>query len=267
MRRAWILALMSVGGCAYGGGGGDGTDSGPAPRTDSGPGIDSGPRPDGGLPGTDSGAAIDSGGGSCSETPCRLVSPQCGCTPGQGCYLSGAGRVCGTPGPEREGQSCSGPTACVQGYLCIGAASGSFCARFCDTDADCPGGTGSLCLTQIDDGSGGAVPGVTLCTIHCTPTTGSGCPTDMGCTIFQESAGAMRTFSSCRAAGSGVAGSVCTDEEDCTAGHLCAEVSAGRRECIRICTVPGGFECSGLETCNAFTDRLLLGGTEYGYCF
>lgn len=263
MREAWILGLiaMSVSGCAYGGGGGN--DAG-IRLMDSGRPLDGGP-PDGGPMGTDSGVRVDSGGGTCGDTPCRLVSPQCGCPAGQGCYLSGTSRVCGVSGTETEGQACTGATACQAGNLCIGSGTSGFCARLCAGDADCTGGPGSLCLTQLDDGMGGAIPGVALCTAHCTPTNGRGCPATMGCAVFQESTGAMRTFTSCRPAGVGTAGARCTDEEDCAPGHFCADPGTGN-ECIRVCTVPSGSECGG-GTCRSFADGgLIIGSVEYGYC-
>lgn len=274
------LLLASIAGCAYGGGG-DGVDSGIVIR-DSGrpPGIDSGPLPgfdggrrDGGtFPGVDSGTPADSGGGgTCPETPCRLIPPQCGCPAGQGCYLgSGATRMCGTPGPETEGQACSGATACQAGLLCAGSGGGpSFCSRFCGSDADCVGGAGSLCLLELNDGSGGTIPSVRLCTIHCSLTsTTSPCPTGLGCGLYQESAGAMRLFTGCRPVGTGSAGSSCLTNDDCATGHFCADpTGSGFDECVRYCTYPAGSECSSFEACNAFSEPAVVGGVEYGFCY
>ncbi|MCA9605419.1 MAG: hypothetical protein KC619_07480 [Myxococcales bacterium] len=274
-------SVMGLIGCARGGG--NRTDGGgvalmdagtpPPPGFDAGPpppGFDAGPPPPGfdagpPPPGFDAGPpppGFDAGGGSCSESPCRLVSPQCGCAGGQGCYLSGASRVCGTPGPETEGQSCSGATACQPGLLCIGAGTGGFCSRFCNSDTDCTG-AGSICLLELDDGTGTSIPGVTLCTNNCNPASpGVGCPSTMGCEIYQESAGAMRIFTGCRPAGTAAEGDPCVDPEDCGPGLFC-----GSGTCYRWCRQPLGSECTGFTFCESFTDPAIVGGVEYGYCF
>lgn len=273
-KAAALLLLALAGGCAYGGGGRTGgPDAGTSGRDTGVPGVDSGRTGvDSGVPGVDSGrpgvdAGRDSGSTACAESPCRLVAPQCGCGAGEGCYVNGSGaRSCATAGTEGEGQTCSGETACRAGHLCVGIAGTAFCSRFCNTDTDCTGGPGSLCLLTLNDGSGGALPGVTLCTIACNPAAATGCPSGMACAIYQESAGAMRTFTGCRAAGTGTAGSPCTTEDDCQPGYFCADAGLGN-ECIRWCTYPSGVECGG-RTCNPFADGgLYVGATQYGYCY
>ncbi|MBX3270765.1 MAG: hypothetical protein KF729_10910 [Sandaracinaceae bacterium] len=260
-----VMTALAIAGCARGSGGRNDA-GGPPPGFDAGtppPGFDAGTPP----PGFDAGTpppGFDAGGGSCSESPCRLVSPQCGCAPGQGCYLSGGStRVCGTPGPEREGQACTGATACQAGLLCIGSASANFCSRFCSSDADCTAGAGSLCLLELDDGTGGAIPGVRLCTAHCDPATpGVGCPSTMGCAIYEESMGAGRIFTGCRPAGTRTAGQTCPNPDDCAPGHFC-----GDGVCYRTCRPPFGSECTGLTFCESFSTPLVIGGVEYGYCY
>lgn len=237
-------------------------DAGPRLVVDSGPGRDSGTG--GGVdsgPGSDAGGT-DAGGPACPESPCRLVAPQCGCPGDQGCYIDTSDqRACGARGPEREGQACSGPTACQAGLMCLG--SGGFCARFCDSDADCSG-AGSICGVRLLDASGAPIPNVTLCSISCDPLTGSGCPSGQGCAILQEQSGAMRGFTICRAEGPGTAGSPCFTEEDCRTGHICADAGFGD-ECIQLCT--SDFDCGILELCNPFSPRLTVSGTEWGYCY
>jgi len=271
-------ALVALG-CAYGGGDRDQMDSGTPPGRDSGPGpgtdsgvhiMDSGRRDSGGSPGTDSGSpGVDSGGGSCSESPCRLAPPQCGCPAGQGCYLdSSSARICGTPGPETEGRACSGTTACQPGLLCISLASTGFCSRFCSTDADCTGGAGSLCILTLDDGSGGALPGVKLCTQQCDPTSlsPSGCPSGLGCALYEETEAPMRLFTGCRPAGTAGTGASCTNTDDCATGHFCADPAGLGDECVRYCRYPGGG-CGSGQVCNDFSEPIVVGGVEYGFCY
>ncbi|MEQ8456620.1 MAG: hypothetical protein RLO52_41875 [Sandaracinaceae bacterium] len=272
----WIVTaaalLVPLASCARGGSDRMAMDSGVIP-----PGLDGGTAQDTGMTGPtdtgvgprDTGVVTDTGvGGSCSETPCRLLPPQCGCPAGQGCYLTGGTeRTCATQGPEREGQACSGVTACQAGLLCAGSAGAAFCSRFCNSDADCTGGPGSICIIELSDGMGGSIPGVRLCSAQCVPPTANGCPTGMACSIFGESDGAMRTFTGCTPAGTAPTGASCVDSEDCSPGHFCGDPGTGN-ECIRLCTVStGGPECGAFEACNSFSDPAIIGGTEYGFCF
>jgi hypothetical protein len=275
----WALVAL---GCAYGGGGRDDqADSGVGPTMDSGstPGPDTGvPLVDSGSPGVDSGGSpgtdagapgVDAGGGSCSESPCRLAPPQCGCPAGQGCYLdSSSNRICGTPGPEVEGQACSGTTACQPGLLCISLDTSAFCARFCSTDADCVAGSGSLCILELNDGAGGSIPGVKLCTQACDPTalSASGCPSGTGCAIYEESDPPNRIFTGCRPAGTAGTGAPCVDTEDCATGHFCADPAGSGNECVRYCRLPGG-SCGAGRICNAFSEPVVVGSVEYGFCY
>lgn len=281
-----VLAVVAglAAGCAYGGGRGDGGgtgfdsgprlvgfDAGPGTGFDAGPGNGNDAGPGGGFdagPGggfdAGPGGGFDAGpgGGSCSESPCRLVSPQCGCSGTQGCYIDTSNnRVCGARGPESEGQACSSPTACQAGLLCIG--NPGHCNRFCNSDADCPGGPGSICGITLSDGAGGSVPNATLCSLDCNPLTGSGCPVGQACTLFRETTGAMRTFTGCRAAGPGTSLSPCIDEEDCQTGFFCADAGFGD-ECIPFCR--DDFDCGLFDICRSFDPVLRVGATEYGYC-
>jgi hypothetical protein len=284
---AWPIGCALVGcalvgcalvGCAQGGPGrGDGEDSSVIRLRDSGThsGFDAGVRRDsgtvirrdsGGDPLPDAFRPRDSGGGStCDESPCRLVSPQCGCAAGQGCYIGSAGtRICGTPGPEVEAEECTGETACRAGLLCLGAGDTGYCARFCESDAQCTAGPGSICVTELSDGAGGSIPDVTLCSIDCDPTSFVDCPFGAACTIYREAAGAMRYFTSCRPEGFGFPGDPCVTEEDCQYGHFCADAGLGR-ECLTWCT--DDFDCDFSQLCNPFETPVTVGGIEYGFCY
>lgn len=215
------------------------------------------------VPGEDSGPPPieEDAGPSCSESPCRLVAPQCGCPAGQGCYTDNNGnRGCITASAEQEGEPCTGP--CAPGNICVGAGSSSLCARFCESDADCTGGPGSLCLLTLVDGSENPI--AKLCSTNCSPA-GGGCPSGLGCGVGFEEDGLMRVFTNCRPAGAGRAGDPCSSGSDCADGHFCAETSSGP-QCIEFCTVPAGTECTR-GFCNRFEDDpLVIGGVEYGYC-
>lgn len=203
---------------------------------------------------------------TCADTPCRLVGPQCGCPGAQGCYLSGGSRLCTTAGSTAIGATCSGLFSCVPGGICINVArSGTavnMCNRFCNADSDCAGG---LCIYTLDDGAGGSVPGVTICSTSCNPVTRTGCPSGTACTIFRESMGAMRFFSDCMApVGAGGQGSACTDQEDCQAGFGCVGMPG---QCLQWCTGVGTRGTCPLGLlCYGFTTPITVGGTTYGVC-
>lgn len=208
---------------------------------------------------------------TCSETPCRLVQTQCGCPAGQGCYLNGSSRLCATAGTAGEGASCSGVSSCSPGMICIDvgrtATPLNQCNRFCDSDADCVG-TGSLCTYTLNDGMGGTVPGVRVCSKACDPVGRTGCRSGAACHIFRESMGAMRYFFDCAGpVGLGTQGASCTDLTDCASGYACAGTPG---TCLRYCDSVGTIGttggCRSSEACYGFTTPLIVGGTEYGVC-
>lgn len=275
--RWWIaLSVASLmWGCASGGrrvlpgadSGRPGFDAGPPPARDVGPpppARDAGPPPptrDAGPPPT-----RDAGRPACSESPCRLTTPQCGCLPGEGCYVNDDRvRECAPAGGSREGTACSSFSGCAPGLMCIGTGGVAWCHLHCGTDADCSSGA-SLCLLTIDDGAGGAVPGVTLCTTACSPTAATGCPAGTGCTIYQESMGARRFLTDCRVAGTSREGTTCTSEEECVGGMACIGATGGPRTCSRWCTMPLGSECSLGRLCTGLDPPAMIGGVEYGVC-
>ena len=205
---------------------------------------------------------------ACPETPCRLVSPQCGCASGQGCYLNGAMRMCMIAGGGAEGAACTASVDCQAGLECINVASSgtaaTLCLRHCTTDANCTGGgsAGSICLLTLNDGMGGDIPGVTLCTRACDPVNQTGCPTAATCSIYQESAGAMRYLTHCSAPfGAGRAGAFCADDSGCARGFACLA-----NTCYHWCRVATGSGCSGLERCTSLAPAAIVGGVEYGVC-
>jgi len=203
---------------------------------------------------------------SCSETPCRLVPPQCGCPAGQSCYLNGTARTCAATGTIPEGSACSGVSDCVGGTLCVNfsaTGAGQMCSRMCGADGDCAGG--GLCIGQLSDGMGGALPGVRLCTRSCDPIAQTGCVAGLECTLFEEAAGARRLYRDCTGAlGSGTTFTPCTDEDDCAGGYACIDVGFGP-ECAHWCNVGTGAGCT-TGSCLGFTTPLVVGAVEYGVC-
>ncbi len=204
--------------------------------------------------------------GACAETPCRLTPPQCGCAAGQGCYVEGTTRLCATAGTGMGGSACTTNAQCAAEYECVnfsrGATPASMCSRMCATDAQCGGG---LCIYTLNDGAGGTIPGLMLCSRPCDPVNQTGCATGLFCTLFQETAGSMRAFTDCTApAGGGTQFAPCATEADCAAGFACIDAGFGP-QCSHWCRYPGGT-CPSLATCTGFTTPVIVGGVEYGVC-
>lgn len=210
-----------------------------------------------------SSASSASSSGVCLETPCQLVSPQCGCGAGDMCAIDGSPegtRLCVPAGNVAIGGECSGST-CSAGSTCVTTAGmKSTCKKFCSMDAHCtaPGG---LCVTKINDGSSGQIPGVTLCSDNCDPLTNVGCSVSgMSCQVSKESSGQLRHFTSCTGSGSGTQGASCTNSANCAPTFGCFNV--GTSQCVKYCKVVGGV-CPGSLTCAPVGK---VGSTEYGVC-
>lgn len=207
----------------------------------------------------------------CAESPCRLLNPQCGCPAGSGCYLNGSMRTCASAGSAGEGTTCTSVNSCQPGLICLNvsrdmAVVTNMCMRFCATDANCVG-AGSNCIYTIDDGMGGSVPGVTVCSRSCNPITSVGCVAGSSCQIFQETAAPMGFFTDCLApVGPGTQFDPCTDATDCARGFTCVGMP-GR--CLAYCDEPNTWPAAGCpfdQACYGFTTPLVIGSTEYGVC-
>lgn len=206
----------------------------------------------------------------CSESPCQLLSPQCGCGAGQGCYPSGGTRTCEPAGTAVEGSPCTSPSHCAPGLTChdmtvSGATPVYQCTRLCATDSDCSG-EGSYCLFALDDGSGGTLTGVKRCSRSCDPVTNAGCASGTTCRVSRETSGA-RYYTDCEAPeGHGALYAACSRDADCRSGFMCADtVWSYGPECLPVCEV-GGTDCLFGETCYPFATRRLVGSREYGVC-
>lgn len=244
-----------------GGGSGNGTAQG---ASDAGGASTTGGNGQGG--GTTVGGQGQGGGGpSCSESPCKLVAPQCGCGGGEKCTLDGTGaRACDADGTAPPGAACSAGNDCAAGAICLGGASAGYCGEFCAADADCGA---NICAVQLGDGAGGVLPDVTLCSSSCDPGSAVGCPAGLGCVLGQESAGQQRFFFMCFEAGSVGEGGVCASAADCQVGFGCYN-NGTNNVCFRNCNV-ATQNCPG-QTCFALNDQNMLpvvvGSYQVGVC-
>ncbi|MEM9068849.1 MAG: hypothetical protein AAGE52_10100 [Myxococcota bacterium] len=204
---------------------------------------------------------------SCTEMPCQLTAPQCGCPTGQGCYLTPAGdRTCSPAGTVPEGGDCAA-VQCVPGNGCVNvgtaAAPVGQCKRWCNSDADCSAGPGDVCIINLGGPDN-------LCTSNCDPVTQTGCSATSACSIFEEMSG--RRLTDCAGpVGTGGQGSVCVDDTNCQRGFACINTASGS-QCLKWCrrgiavndcsSLGFGFVCGRLGP----APGLIFNGIEYGAC-
>lgn len=226
---------------------------------------------------TSSGASSSSSSSSSSSagcpSPCKVTAPQCGCGAGEACTVVNGAVGCDTAGPDSDGAACgsSASDLCQAGLLCVNASSSTGqCLKFCSSDSDCqaPGG---LCILQLDDGMGGSISGVTICTPNCSLFNNTGCPSGSACELRQESAGQKRWLTLCGETGTKTQGQTCDQaiEGDCAAGYTCLDTGSGTK-CLHYCNADTLSGCSGATSCVGLVDQsqnpIVLGGTSIGVC-
>ena len=218
------------------------------------------------------GRRATSGASACAESPCKIVSPQCGCGSGEQCTVGEPteeapnGRFCVTAGDVAIGEPCNANAECAEGAKCVNIGGVTACLEFCanDTSCDAPGG---ICVITLEDAMGAVIPDATLCSIDCDPLTNNGCTQipNAGCIIGKDTA-TGKPFSICAATGNGMQGSPCTTTADCAPTFSC-NGAAPNQQCLQYCgfspAIPG---CPGGTVCTAFNPKLVLGPQEYGAC-
>lgn len=207
---------------------------------------------------TDTGAP-DSGpadAGSCSVSPCRLVSPQCGCAAGTMCaWPDQVGpRVCLPTGAAPVGDLCTTESQCDAegGCLIAGPGGNGQCVKYCTEDVQCP--ATSECIDF------GWTEPVGFCSRLCDPTTGGGCPSPLVCgvsTAFRTEDDAESIVAFCTPPGAGGQGDTCAGYWECQGGFACVGI------CAQVC-VMASPSCPG--DCLPFSPAGIVGGVEYGFC-
>jgi hypothetical protein len=262
------LTLLGVAGCAQGDPIGP---SGAGGASSSGPGA--GGDGAGGDPSSTSSTSSTtstSTGPSCSESPCKLTVPQCGCDVDEQCTIGeNLARTCAPEGSVGPGQACDADTSCGTGSLCVGFGSGPLtCHAFCEVDGDCTG-VGSRCVLTLGDGMGGEVDGVAMCSTPCNLINNAGCNIAGTACRLNLITGDDVPFTNCDLAGSTVYPDNCSTQDDCAVGHVCWPSSSGGNRCFQWCNVDAPT-CPGQTTCQAVDvvegTPLVLGGISYGLC-
>ena len=194
----------------------------------------------------------------CISDPCTLVSPQCGCKPGEACHRTGPTtetRGCVPEGSALADEVCSVDVDCAAGLVCVAQAVDSGrCHRYCAGDADCPSGLG---CAQLVEGVG-----IGLCGSTCT--LDGGCPAGTACKVVLsndfDSAGPVALPLCAEPAGSG-AGTNCQSSLDCAPGVFCDEGGV----CRTMCRFDGTLDCAA-GTCTAALAPIVMGGVDHGFC-
>jgi hypothetical protein len=199
------------------------------------------------------------GGGdpTCSEQPCKLLAPQCGCPTGEHCMNNDSVRSCQpATGEKSPSDSCSG-NECAAGSVCADNLTGApmMCHQYCYLDEHCeaPGGA---CQLQ---------GGVGLCTHNCDPLTATGClatGTKCDATLGAD----MVPHTLCTGAGDGVQGDLCVETSECAEGLGCLLVTGqADKSCLTWCDVADPVCPENLD-CENFDPALTIGDIEYGVC-
>lgn len=274
MRARFLLALSALGAMASAAGAcavGGTFDSGAGGTPSQGGGGAGGTSASSTAESASSSAAESSSstGTPCSETPCKLTAEQCGCEEGKQCSIVGTTIKCVAEGTVPWGGACSGANKCEPVTLCVNtSAPGSTCAKFCADDDDCqaPGG---LCILHLNDGMGGSIPDVALCTENCDPSTNAGCPiAGASCQLGQEQDGQMRWLTFCDGSGAKTDLQTCDPMvNDCAPTFGCFNIAQpGDPEddvCLKYCKV-GGAPCPNFALCQSIGQ---VGNNDFGVCF
>ena len=211
---------------------------------------------------------LDPDEGGCSESTCRLVSPQCGCPAGQQCELGidGTVRECGPAGTVPAGSPCTAPDACEPGSVCVGSDNPegvvSLCRRFCNEHAECGDG---LCRPLVGSP-------VKTCTQACDLATSQPCPTTTSCYIGgPPGADSPEFFSECFQAGSGKASAPCSKQTECAPTYFCYQGGGeSSTTCHKWCTMETSCPTGACENVNFKVDGnlipVVIQGAEYGSC-
>jgi hypothetical protein len=219
------------------------------------------------------GAEAEGGAGGappdCTELPCKLVLPQCGCPDGAQCSIVDASSIqCVPAGDKADGAPCGfSVNECKPGYICLNnlTGAGGLCHRFCKSDTDCaaPGG---LCVMN---------PGASqkACSQNCDPVTATGCPDAMltKCDLAKDNV-SMKWFSRCTGKGTKQQGEECGGgPSQCDKGMSCFNVTdqammVTKQLCLTWCVVGGAVGCPPNSQCSQLNPPVTLGSIQYGAC-
>jgi hypothetical protein len=214
------------------------------PKTDA--------KPDTRPPTPDAGPACDpikQTGCSGTTTKCTAIDDGTGTSVVAGCMApSGSAAVAASCTRKSETPAGIGDDTCAPGAYCSGIGTLTdpptrHCRKFCLGDSEC--GTGEKCSTLIPVASGVGPFGICVptCTVF-----GTDCATGMNCSLLISDTDTKTLYGTCRAIGTGAAGSTCKNGPECAADLDCADpTSSGSATCVPLCD--SSHACTGGTTC------------------
>jgi hypothetical protein len=247
----------SNGGSSNGGSGNGGTSNG---------GSSNGGSSNGGSSNGGSGGGT---GGSCTPPvptgTCDTV-PQCGCDPGQGCYVtnfSTGATQCLPAGTVAKGQSCdySSVSQCAAGSECVG----NTCKPFCHSTADCTK-SGADCISvqqSLTDGGAADIPAWSTCTDQCDPSIAGSCGAGQACFLIDD-VNVQPGHSLCAKGGTSTGS--CSSTVPCAAPYVCMGDSLCHKWCKANSADCGLDSCSQLQDANSNVGYIYVGTQGYGVC-
>ncbi len=197
---------------------------------------------------------------ACDRSPCGVVEPQCGCGPGDACYLAMDGSVsCQPPGVGGDGDPCSRASDCLPGFGCLDISLDATqpdtrCAALCHAGSDCLRHVCSEPLTGMGEPIG-------RCASVCSLVSPTNCPRGETCALYTASG---RLWTECAShPGTGAQGDRCGALGECGIGLLCVTTSTGSR-CAEWCTTSS--DCAGALQCVPLMPEIVLDGVTFGAC-
>lgn len=198
---------------------------------------------------------------TCTEDPCKVTEPQCGCPTGEKCTLLPGlyTRACRDAGTAVHAETCADDLDCAPGTYCMNLAGHRVCRDYCEADTDCetPGG---LCRVEL-----GLNPGdEKWCSDNCDPISNAGCAiAGSKCIPVLDPTDTWYTL--CVAAGGSGQGQACSQHTDCGPGQGCLAPTGQAAACRDYCDINAPSCATG--TCTPFEDpKPVFGPIEYGGC-
>ncbi len=193
---------------------------------------------DASMPPADAGSGE---GGMCPMGACDLLSNE-GCGAGQACYFvrtmpgQPAAPTCLPAGTGGDGEACSAPNDCREGFACDG--NNGICRAVCcgRSDASCP--VGQRCIINIVD-EDGSPQGWGMCKApdECDVLMQSGCPDGQACYPAGPDASVLCAPPT---DGAGMQGDACDSINSCAGGFICITPPGAMSFCAKACNVAGG---------------------------
>jgi hypothetical protein len=201
--------------------------------------------------GVDAGVPADVAIDTAPVSECDFVNPSA-CGAGRSCVVrcSGGGAPlgqCAAAGTGKDGDICRTNQDCGPGSQCFTYACGRICRKFCNGDADCPGGT---CNRRVS--CDGQATQQRFCSNGCDPRGEAKdiCQGQLRCLLFNEVPSCDCTEPT-RTGGDGVA---CTLTTDCLPGFMCVMMGTAPSVCRPICKRTEPATCPVGRTCVELSD-------------